>query len=263
MKVNLHTHTSRCGHAVGSDDEYVQAAIEMGYEKLGFSEHVPFPTKCFGMKPNDLEGYLEAVLSMKEKYRDRIEIVLGLECEPLQRHEDYLRQLRHRVDYMILGSHGDMAIGEPHSSQLKSPEELWHYYEQTVYGMDTGLFLYLCHPDIMLASWPVFDDRAREVSRALCRAANERGMPVEYNLLGLVKGHREDQLGYPCDKFWEVAAEENVRAVVGVDAHSPQQIRVGDMEAAKAKLKKLGIQVLDDPTGQCIATSFPATGTQR
>lgn len=247
MKVNLHTHTIRCGHAVGSDEEYVQAAIEMGYEKLGFSEHVPFPIKCFGMQPKDLEGYLEAVLSMKEKYRDRIEIVLGLECEPLQRHEDYLRQLRQRVDYMILGSHGDMAIGEPHSSQLKTPEELWRYYEQTVYGMDTGLFLYLCHPDIMLAGWPVFDDTAREVSRALCRAANERKLPVEYNLLGLVKGHKEDQLGYPCDKFWEVAAEENVRAVIGVDAHSPQQIRIGDMEAAKAKLKSLGIQVLDDP----------------
>lgn len=247
MKVNLHTHTARCGHAVGTDEEYIQAAIEMGYDKLGFSEHVPFPGKCFGMQMRDREGYMEAVLALKETYKGRIEIVLGLECEPLQRYEDYLRQLHKRVDYMLLGSHGDMAMGEPHSSALKTPKELWHYYEQTVYGMDTGLFLYLCHPDIMLASWPVFDDTAREVSRALCRAANARRMPVEYNLLGLVKGHGEDQLGYPCDQFWEVAAEENVRAVVGVDAHAPQQIRIGDMEAARAKLQRLGIQLLEDP----------------
>lgn len=247
MKINMHCHTYRCGHALGTEEEMLQTALEMGYEKWGFSEHIPFPGKCFGMQMDHLEEYLETVLSLKEKYKDIIEIRLGFECEPLARYEDYLRHIRSKVDYLLLGSHGDMAIGEPHSGQLTAPEELWHYYEQTVYGMDTGLFLYLCHPDIALASYPVFDDTAREVSRALCRAANERKLPVEYNLLGLVKGHKENQLGYPCDKFWEVAAEENVRAVVGVDAHSPQQIRIGDLEGAKAKLRSLGIQVLDDP----------------
>lgn len=247
MKVNLHTHTARCGHATGLDDEYVQAAIEMGYDKLGFSDHVPYPTKCFGMQPKDMEDYLQSIASLKEHYKGKIDILLGFECEPLPRHEDYLRELRKRVDYMILGSHGDMAMGEPHSSLLKTPQQLWYYYEQTVYGMDTGLYLYLCHPDLMLASWPEFEDTAREVSRALCRAANERKMPVEYNLLGLIKGHKEDQLGYPCDAFWEVAAEENVTAVIGVDAHSPEQILIGEMEKAKAKLRALGIRVLDDP----------------
>ena len=43
MKVNLHTHTYRCGHAEGTEEEYVLAAIENGYVKLGFSDHTPFP----------------------------------------------------------------------------------------------------------------------------------------------------------------------------------------------------------------------------
>ena len=43
MKVNLHTHTVRCGHAVGTDEEYVLAAIAAGFTKLGFSDHNPFP----------------------------------------------------------------------------------------------------------------------------------------------------------------------------------------------------------------------------
>ncbi len=38
---NYHTHTSRCGHAGGSDEEYVQAAIKAGYQILGFSDHAP------------------------------------------------------------------------------------------------------------------------------------------------------------------------------------------------------------------------------
>ena len=43
MKANYHTHTARCGHAEGSDEAYVLAAIEQGFEELGFSDHVPWP----------------------------------------------------------------------------------------------------------------------------------------------------------------------------------------------------------------------------
>ena len=39
---NYHTHTSRCGHAIGLDEEYVQCAIEAGIKELGFSDHIPF-----------------------------------------------------------------------------------------------------------------------------------------------------------------------------------------------------------------------------
>lgn len=39
---NIHTHTVRCNHAVGTDEEYVTAAINNGLKLLGFSDHVPF-----------------------------------------------------------------------------------------------------------------------------------------------------------------------------------------------------------------------------
>ena len=39
MRVNYHTHTVRCGHAKGTEEEYVQAAIAGGVEILGISEH--------------------------------------------------------------------------------------------------------------------------------------------------------------------------------------------------------------------------------
>ncbi len=35
---NYHTHTKRCGHAKGTDEEYVIAAIEGGFDELGFSD---------------------------------------------------------------------------------------------------------------------------------------------------------------------------------------------------------------------------------
>lgn len=249
MKVNLHTHTVRCGHAEGTDEEYVLAALEKGYDMLGFSDHTPFPFEdgSTGGRMADLEEYIGSVGALEEKYKGKINIRVGLECEMYPRYLDYLRQIRPKLDYMILGSHGDIFRGAPHSAQLRQPQQLWHYLEETVAGMETGLFLYLAHPDIMFGEYPTFDDTARQVSRQLCREANRLGLPLEYNLLGVLKGRDETRLGYPCDAFWEVAAEENVRAVVGVDAHAPHQIQIGDLEGAQKKLRNLGLQVLENP----------------
>ena len=43
MKYNYHTHTKRCGHATGEDEDYVIAALNKGYKILGFSDHAMFP----------------------------------------------------------------------------------------------------------------------------------------------------------------------------------------------------------------------------
>ena len=38
-QTNFHTHTSRCHHAFGNDEEFVRTAIQNGFEVLGFSDH--------------------------------------------------------------------------------------------------------------------------------------------------------------------------------------------------------------------------------
>ena len=40
---NYHTHTWRCQHARGTEEEYVKAAIKQGFGVLGFSDHTPWP----------------------------------------------------------------------------------------------------------------------------------------------------------------------------------------------------------------------------
>lgn len=42
MIANYHTHTPRCNHAVGSEEEYVQQALKAGIKILGFSDHTPY-----------------------------------------------------------------------------------------------------------------------------------------------------------------------------------------------------------------------------
>ena len=252
MKINLHTHTERCGHASGADEEYVIAAIGAGFTTLGFSDHTPFPyedgyVNGTKMLPEELDGYVASVLSLKEKYRDEIEILLGLECESVPRFFPYLREISKDMDYLILGNHADWSVGEVYAGNLKTPEHLEKYVQTAVEGMESGLFLYLAHPDLMLGGYPVFDDAAKQLSRQLCREANRLKMPVEYNLYGLFKGTKPGCLGYPYTPFWEIAAEENVCAVVGVDAHLPGNLTEADMEGAESLLRGLGITVLKDP----------------
>lgn len=253
MKVNLHTHTYRCGHAYGTDEEYVLAAIQNGYTKLGFSDHGPFPYepqfqgKDPRMTVEIFEEYLTSITALKEKYKDQIEILIGVEEEAAPRFYPFLAEIRPRLDYMILGSHGDWTEKE-YFGGIKTKEGLEHYVEKTVGGLETGLFLYLAHPDLMLQSYPGMDDAARYLSRQLCREANRLHIPLEYNFHGSLKKVEPPKLGYPCDAFWEIAAEENVRAVVGVDAHKPAEFEMCDMGNMTQKLRALGITVLPDPT---------------
>ena len=36
---NYHTHTFRCGHAYGTDEEFVLEAINQGFRFIGFADH--------------------------------------------------------------------------------------------------------------------------------------------------------------------------------------------------------------------------------
>ena len=75
---NFHTHTPRCKHAEGSEREYIEEAIKKGFKTLGFSDHTPQPFKdgfvsSIRMDMDELDGYIETLLSLREEYRDRIE----------------------------------------------------------------------------------------------------------------------------------------------------------------------------------------------
>ncbi len=47
-KVNYHTHCARCRHAFGTEEDYVEKALEYNLDILGFSDHLPFPVMFLG-----------------------------------------------------------------------------------------------------------------------------------------------------------------------------------------------------------------------
>ena len=79
MIANYHTHTHRCNHAIGREEEYVQEALKAGMKTLGWADHTPylFPGgyySHFRMRPVQLAGYVKTIESLREQYRGKIDI---------------------------------------------------------------------------------------------------------------------------------------------------------------------------------------------
>lgn len=245
MKTNYHTHTARCRHAWGTDREYAEAAVAAGMEVLGFSDHTPyfFPGEYysrFRMYPEELDGYIQSVLSLKEEYQGRLAIHLGLEVEYYPALlPQLLKVLRSRpVEYLLLGQHylgneaGDVYSGAP----TEDDRVLERYCRQTEEALETGLFTCFAHPDLICykGSPKVY----RQEMRRLCQKAKECGVPLELNLLGLRDGR-----AYPREEFWQIAGEVGNRVVLGCDAHDPGVLADRETEEkAEALLQKCGLK---------------------
>lgn len=247
MIANYHTHTWRCGHAGGSERDYVRQAVKAGLKTLGFSDHTPYDffdseprNRPIRMKPEELPGYAETIRGLAGEYREQLQILCGVEAEYYPKYFprmlDLLRE--NGIQYMILGQHflGN-EIGEPYAGRpCGGREVLERYVAQSIEALDTGLFTYFAHPDLIHfeGSGPVYD---REM-RKLCRAAKKTGTPLELNLLGI----RENR-HYPNGRFWQIAAEEGNTVVLGCDAHEPQHVVDPESERkALGLVERLGLE---------------------
>lgn len=243
----------RCRHASGTEAEYAAAAFESGFEVLGFADHCPWPFKGgyesrIRMLPDELAGYVGTVRELGREYAGRMEVRCGLECEYYPDMLDWLaeRADEYALDYLILGNHYDTDERRRiYFGGCRTPEQLRAYADRTTRGMATGMFSYLAHPDLCFRSYMEFDAECAAVSRELCRCAIDMDMPLEYNLLGKLNQESGESayLGYPCTGFWDIAAQEGVKCVIGVDAHEVAQLSdAGHYTAAVEYLRGLGLE---------------------
>ena len=239
MIANYHTHSYHCRHALGKPEDYVITAIENGLTELGFSDHVPCPfsnghRSGFRMDVEETGTYVEEILELREKYADRIKIYIGYEAEYYPKEfQNMLNNIRrYPLDYLICGQHfmRNEYDGPYTGVPFNDVALLKEYVDQLTEAMSTGVFTYICHPDVINFTG---DDGAYsdEVAR-LCEASVKYGVPLEYNCLGM-EGHRH----YPADKFWSAVSKSNAKTIIGSDAHMPD--RAGNQVSAALAEKKL------------------------
>ena len=262
-KVNYHTHTKRCGHANGNEEDMVKAAIAMGIENLGLCCHVPLPHyrkhllfsipfmrslrdikslvasliyngPHMRMPYPTMEEHLKAIEECQKKYTD-IHIYKGFEAEGIPEYFDYYRSLlkEGKIDYLILGHHFHKHCihsdyyGRPHMKK----KSIYDYCNDVEKAMETGLFSYFAHPDLFLQGYHDFGIDMQTVSRRICEKAKECHIPLEINAGGMRKGlitvGDEQVYPYPNTHFWKIAAEVGNDVILGFDAHDPSDMNIG------------------------------------
>ncbi|MBQ2943255.1 MAG: histidinol-phosphatase [Ruminococcus sp.] len=113
IKCNYHTHTVLCD---GKDtaEELVLEAIEKGFKVLGFSAHSPLSGEDWCLMP-DTKEYRKTISELKEKYKDKIEILCGIE-------QDYYSEKEEGFDFVIGSVHcvkvGDKLIAVDDKAQI-------------------------------------------------------------------------------------------------------------------------------------------------
>ncbi len=249
MKHNYHTHTARCKHASGTEEEYLQKAIDAGFETFGFSDHAPFVfvgdyvSPC-RMDMNEIDNYFDTLLGLKEKYRSYIDVKIGFEIEYYPRLWDRAieKYRNYPLDYLILGEHmiGNESLSCINAFAPTNDERvLSDFVDHCISAINTDRITYVCHPDNINFTG---DDAVyvKEMSR-LIKACNEKSIPLEINLYGIRDGRH-----YPKRLFWETASRLGATAVLGQDCHKISHVCVKEeIEKAEAFADTLGIKLID------------------
>lgn len=114
MLTNYHSHSHYCD-GKGSLEEQVQGAIAQGLRAFGFSSHCPvwFENK-WSMKAERLSDYLRETAALKERYKEQIELYIGLEI-------DFLPNQLGSNNFPML----DYCVGSVHYVELNQFGQPW------------------------------------------------------------------------------------------------------------------------------------------
>ena len=264
LESNIHTHTSRCGHAYGQDFQYVDTAIDNGISFLGFSDHICFPhmsQKGIRQEYSMLDDYITSINNLKGTYKDKIEIHLGYEAEFYPESLEYYKYLKEEkgIEYFILGQHCYIKDNEFKFfvADIKDKAGMNLYFDYLIQGIKSGLFKYVAHPDLIINGYQAWDEDIIKRSREAIEACIEMDIPLEINLGGarwILLANMEDILGYhldveylyPYSKFWElVGTYKDAKVVIGVDAHKPDHFTKSGIELAEKYINQYHLNVID------------------
>ena len=258
-KTNYHSHTSRCFHATGEDEEYVLQAIKNNYEEIGFSDHMPvkgIEQELFfkaRMPYSKKEEYVKSVLFLKEKYKQKISIKLGYECEYFSQLDSYYESLlNNEADYLIFGNHfmyyeNNQIFNK--KEELGSDKYVEQYMQKAINALRSGYFKIMAHPDFYLKFAP-WSKKAEECARAICHEAKKCNVILEINEMCFRRDGKkqigdEYRYGYPTEHFFKIAKEIGNKCIIGVDAHNPSDYSSYSHIKALEFAKSLDLDVID------------------
>jgi histidinol-phosphatase (PHP family) len=252
--VDYHMHTTRCGHAEGSMEAYVEAAIAAGIQEIGFSDHIPMywlpeakRDPGIAMRMEELEAYVADVARLQAQYKE-IPIRLGLEADFIPgREEDLVRILeRYKWDYVIGSVHfiGEWDFDNPASTRGYGDWDILELYAKffalECMAAKSGLFDIMAHIDLIKKFGhkpsqdlgPLYAHVADQMASA--------GVAIELSTAGLRKPVKEV---YPNPALLAECQKRGVPLVISSDAHRPTEVAWGFADARALALESGYTQV--------------------
>jgi len=248
MRIDYHIHTELCRHAEGSMESYIQKAVEIGLDEIGFADHNPMPDGFDAnhrMTMDEFPFYLSECRRLQKEF-PQISIKIGLETDFIPGAEAIVQNIirQHPFDYILGSIHflGEWGFDNPvffTKWQESSVDEIYKEYFRTLeMAIDSALYDIIAHPDLVkvFGHFPSFDllpyyDR-------VCQKLQRQGMCLEVNTSGLRKAVREI---YPAKAFLEKAFEYNVPLTLGSDAHVSRDVGA-DFHQAIEMIRQIGYQ---------------------
>lgn len=261
---NLHTHTDYCDGTC-SAEEMVESAVQAGFHSIGISTHGPVTFETdWNIKHKNIEKYIDEILLLKEKYRNIIEIYLGMELDYLPRtgFDKSLELLIKRLDYYIGSVHflGELSDGTKWTVDYNLQEiqsgikdsfggstrlavetyfsmlaEMAEMYEPPIIG-HFDLIKKLNKNNIL------FDENSdwyiKSVVKCLDVIKNTESA-VEINTGGIIRGYTEEQ--YPSTFILKLIRERGIPVTVSSDAHSKEAIN-GKFTEMYRLIKSIGFK---------------------
>ncbi len=236
MVADLHNHTPLCNHAVGSIEDFTINAIEKKIDIFGFCDHAPmrFDEK-YRMSFEQMAQYETEVLHVKEKYKSKIEILLGYEVDYIQNFIDE-RVLKADVDYLIGSVHflNFWGFDNPEfigNYQNQDIDKIWEDYFEAIKEMaKSNLFDIVGHIDLIKLFKYLPKKEIKIIAKDAIKAIKKSNMVVEINSAGLRKPINEI---YPSPDIMELLAELDIPITFSSDAHKIEDISYKKDETIK------------------------------
>ena len=263
-----HTHNSLCKHAVGTIEDYVKKAIELGLNVIGISDHFPYeylsseipslediPYESYAMPTNNLESYILQLDDLKEKYLNQILIRTAFEID-FFKHQDhilnkYLKGYLNKLDYILgsvhvlFGKAGVFAFDDGRFlnkyKEYDGNDEIYmEYYDslQVMINSPTFELDIVTHFDLPKK----FDKRIEDKDMIMGKVnetlelVKKHDLTIEINTSGLRKKVKEQ---YPHIDIIKKIFELGIPILLGSDAHKPEDVAYEFKNIAKM-LKNIG-----------------------
>lgn len=222
MDIHSHTYYSRCGKDAPS--VIIDAAVNGGIELFGISDH------NHGICERKHE-YSEEINKLKELYKDRIQLLCGIEIAAVEEYYDMENDDYELFDYCLIE-------GAREKNGLAAHERLFGFTDKI--QIPKGL----AHTDLFLLA-----EECGESAESFCEKMAEHNvfweLNISYDSIHEYREHEYVKRFFESEKEQEAVRKSGMYVSIGFDGHRTEDYLPERIKEFNKKLEQLNLNTFD------------------